>query len=190
MRTFVAIELNESVRRRLLQAIGTLQNGAEGVRWVREDQLHLTLKFIGELDERDLPDAIECLQEATAGVEPFTMRIEGLSGFPPRGTPRVVHIGVEEPTGALMTLHDAVEENLAEAVGVKPESRRYIPHITLGRVKKRSLCPSLDKMQDALQVDDFGEVEVDSMVLMKSDLKPTGAVYSVVHEFPLAGDGP
>ncbi len=189
MRTFVAVELDDACRRGLLDAIESLQREAEGVRWVREDQLHLTLKFIGELDERDLPDTIECLQDAVGEVGPFTMRVGGLSGFPPRGTPRVIHVGVEEPTGALMALQEAVEENLAEGVGIKPESRRYIPHVTLGRVKKRSLCPSLDEMRGVLESDDFGAVEVQSMVLMKSDLKPTGAVYSVVHEFPLGQEG-
>jgi len=185
MRTFVAVELDESCRKALVSAVDSLRDLAAGVRWVGPGALHLTLKFIGEIDELDLPRAIECLQGAAAAAGPFRMRVAGLSGFPPRGTPRVVHVGVEEPTGALSALQAAVEESLADGLGIAPEKRRYIPHVTLGRVKKRSACPTVQEMSAALERQDFGEVDVDSLVLMKSDLRPSGAVYSVVHHFPL-----
>jgi 2'-5' RNA ligase len=152
---------------------------------VRPEQLHLTLKFIGEIDETDLPAAVECLTEAVSVTEPFRMEVSGLSGFPPSGTPRIVHAPVHERTGALQKLHEAVESGLADELGIAPEKRRYVPHITLGRVKRRGECPTVGQMQQALARDGFGTVDVDSMVLMESELRPDGAVYSVIHRFPL-----
>ncbi len=185
MRTFVALELDEDCREGLVRAIGALKRVASGVRWVKPDSLHVTLKFIGDIKSTDLPDAIDCLQDAAAAVEPFTMSVGGLSGFPPRGTPRVIHVGAEGPGDVFRRLHAAVDGALAEELGVSPDNRRYIPHVTLGRVKRRGECPSLQTMREALEDDDFGQVLVDSFVLMESDLRPDGAVYTVLHRFPL-----
>ncbi len=185
MRTFVAVELDEPCRRGLREAVEALRGLAGGVRWVKPDALHLTLKFIGELGELDLPRAVECLGPATSGRGPFSMRVAGLSGFPPRGTPRIVHVGVEEPTGTLSALQAAVDKALADGLGVAPEGRRYVPHVTLGRVKNPRACVPVEEMSGALERQEFGRVDVSSFVLMKSDLRPTGAVYSVVHRFPL-----
>jgi len=185
LRTFVAVELDDHCRDGLVRAIGDLKRAASGVRWVKPDSLHVTLKFIGEIKPTDLPVAIDCLQHAAGAVEPFTMSVAGLSGFPPRGTPRVVHVHADGPGDVFERLHEAVEEVLAEELGVSPEKRRYIPHITLGRVKKRGKCPPLEAMKEAVPDDDFGEVDVDSVLLMESDLQPEGAVYTVLHRFPL-----
>ena len=185
MRTFVAVELDDDCRDKLVRAIGDLKRAASGVRWVKPDSLHVTLKFIGEMKPTDLPVAIDCLQEAARAVEPFTMSVAGLSGFPPRGTPRVVHVHADGPGDVFERMHKAVEQGLAEELGVSPENRKYIPHITLGRVKNRGKCPPLETMKEAVADDDFGEVNVGSFVLMESDLQPDGAVYTVLHRFPL-----
>jgi len=185
LRTFVAIELNEACREGLLKAIEAIRPVARGVRWVKAQSLHLTLKFIGSLDEADLPQAIECLQRATAEAGPFAMTVSGLSGFPPKGTPRVIHVGVQEPTGTLVALQRRVDAALKEALDIPKEKREYVSHVTLGRVKDRRACPSMGELSAAVADQRFGEVSVDSMVLMKSDLRPDGAVYSVEHRFLL-----
>jgi len=183
----VAIELNEACREALLKAMEAIRPVARGVRWVKAGSLHLTLKFIGSLHEADLPQVIECLQRATAEAGPFAMTVSGLSGFPPKGTPRVIHVGVQEPSGTLVALQRRVEAALKEALRLPKEKRKYVPHITVGRVKDRQACPSTSEISAAVSDQHFGEVSVDSMVLMKSDLRPDGAVYSVVHRFPLGG---
>jgi len=185
VRAFIAIELDAACLDALAAATARLKAVAPGVRWVRPSQQHLTLKFIGELAERDLPAAVECLGEAARSVQPFEMEVAGVSGFPPRGVPRVIHVGVAEPTGALAALHESVEAALADGLGVAREARRYVPHITLGRVQRRRLCPPLDAMRHEAGPPDFGTVTVTSFVLMESDLRPTGAVHTVVHRFVL-----
>ena len=187
MRTFVAVELDDECRRALCNAIERLKPLAGGVRWVRAEAVHLTLKFIGEIDECAVPGVIEALEPAAAASEPFSMRIAGLSAFPSRGRPRVIYGGVEERSGTLMALQAAVESAVAEELGVAPERRRWTPHITLGRVKDARRCPRMEQIAAALPDQDFGEVCVGSFVLMQSELRPTGALYTPLHRFALGG---
>jgi 2'-5' RNA ligase len=158
---------------------------AGGVRWVGAEAMHLTLKFIGEIDELAIPGAIEAMQPAAEGAEPFDMRVAGVAGFPPSGKPRVIHVGVEEPSGRLAAIQTAVESALARELGVAPEQRRWTPHITLGRVKDSRRCPRMEQIAAAVPEQDFGTVYVESFVLMASDLRPAGAVYTPVHRFEL-----
>jgi len=178
MRAFVAIELNDFCRAALDAATAQLRERIPGVRWVRTESLHLTMKFIGELAEIDLPDIITPLSQITA--PPFTMHVAGLSGFPTRGALRLIHAGVRDDAAALAPLHAAIEA----AVGGAPEARRFVPHITLGRVKKSSAAPTAT---DLACETPFGWVDVDSFVLVRSRLRRDGPVYDVVHRFPLTG---
>lgn len=181
----MAIELDDACRAALAELVRRLREAAAGVRWVRPGGLHLTLKFIGELAEADLPHAVECLAEAASGVSPFVMAVRGIGGFPAGGRPRVVHVGVREESGELLRLQEAVESVLWREMGLAREKRRYAPHITVGRVRDRRACPTTEEMAGLLESQDCGRVQVDSFVLMKSDLRPDGAVYTPVQRFAL-----
>jgi 2'-5' RNA ligase len=187
MRTFVAIELDDECRDRLSAAVERLRPEAAGVRWVRRESMHLTLKFIGGLSESDVAAAAEALDAVGARCGPFEMDVEGVSGFPGRGVPRVLHVGVRETGGALVALQSCVEQALADALGLPKERRSYVPHITLGRVRDRRRCPAMDVMSAALADQAFGRVSVREFVLMRSDLRPDGAVYTVLHRSALGG---
>lgn len=187
MRTFVAVELDQDCRDGLLRAIEALRPIGGGVRWVKESALHLTLKFIGELPEAELAAAVEALQPVAQAAQPFSMNVSGLSGFPRRGKPNVIFADVQEATGALNSLQKAVDGALGESLGIERERRRFVAHITLGRVKDRRQCSDVATLAGALKEDDFGTVAVSSFVLMKSDLTPQGAVYTPLHHFPLGG---
>ena len=187
MRTFVAVELDEDCRRALLRAVERLKPMAGGVRWVGAESMHLTLKFIGEVDELAIPGAISAVQPAADEAAPFDMRVAGVSGFPPSGKPRVIHVGVEEPGGRLAALQAAVESALARELGVAPEQRRWTPHVTLGRVKDNGRCPRMEQIAAQVPEQEFGTVYVESFVLMASELRPTGAVYTPLHRFLLGG---
>jgi len=187
LRAFVAIELDDACRRELRRMLEVLRPLAAGVRWVRPESVHLTLKFIGELPEPELPAALECLGAAAAASPPFGITVSGLSGFPRRGVPRVIHVGVEEPTGALARLQRAVEDGIKDALGVAREKRRFTPHVTLGRVRNRRACPRMEAICAAVQDQHVGCVQVRSIALIKSELRPEGAVYTVIERFPLGG---
>jgi len=185
MRTFVAIELDDECRRKLVRAQEELRGSCGGVRWVRPDGLHLTLKFIGELAETDVSSAASAISSAASQASPFRMTLEGISGFPPKGRPRIIFARVEEPHGVLAALAQAVDSGLCEALGIAPEERSFKSHVTLGRVQNPRDCPPVPELSGLVADDDFGEVAVDSVVLMKSDLTPRGAIYTPLERIRL-----
>jgi len=187
VRTFVAIELDEASRRRCGAALRDLAGAVRAVRWVKPDAAHLTLKFIGELAEQELPAAICAIRAATAPGRPFLMTLAGLSGFPPRGGARVVYVPVLEPTGELAALAERVDRSLSESLGIAREKRPFQAHVTLGRARRHAQGPPAAQIAELLADSDFGQVTVRSVVLMKSDLTPAGALYTPLERFGLGG---
>jgi 2'-5' RNA ligase len=124
----------------------------------------------------------ESLAQAAATVRPFAFTVGGVGCFPDTRRPRVVWVGVHEPTGALERLRDAVEEHVAP-LGFPTEKRRFSPHLTLGRVHRRALKSEAQEVGEvvaASAVGDIDEMRVDEVCYIKSDLRPGGAVYTVL----------
>ncbi len=144
MRTFVAVELDQACRSSLAAALDTLKNAVAGVRWVAPENAHLTLKFIGELAERDVPATVTAISSAASVAEPFRMRLKGISGFPPRGTPRVIHAPVEEQTGTLAPLAEGIDRALSDALGIKRETRSFKAHINYWVREYKRNCDVID----------------------------------------------
>jgi 2'-5' RNA ligase len=180
MRIFIAAELSEQCRSRLAEAIDELDEEASGLRWVDPTTAHITLKFIGDMDEENLPPVIQVMEDAVRGVDPVRVQVAGLSAFPNSSRPRVLYTPVKDPGGVLAEIADELNEGLAETLGVKREKRSFVAHATLGRVKRGKICPPPEDLAPLLSDPDFGKVEVNDIVLMKSDLTPQGAVYSVL----------
>ncbi|MDA8165375.1 MAG: RNA 2',3'-cyclic phosphodiesterase [Desulfobacteraceae bacterium] len=130
-RLFVAIDLPEEIKKEL----GAMCFGIPGAKWVEPEQLHLTLRFIGEVDGGVLADIRETL-EGVRG-EPFTMRLKGFGHFPPRQEPRVLWVGVDAGED-LVRLRNRIENGLVRA-GIEPEHRKFAPHITVARLKETPL---------------------------------------------------
>ncbi|MDI7277312.1 MAG: RNA 2',3'-cyclic phosphodiesterase, partial [Anaerolineae bacterium] len=135
VRTFVAIELDVDLRTTLGELQGRLRRAplARLGRWVAPEGIHLTLKFLGNVPAGRVPELGEALRRACARIAPFEIAIAGLGCFPSYQRPRVLWVGVEEPTGSLERLYSAVEREL-ERVGFRPEGRPFTPHLTLARV--------------------------------------------------------
>jgi RNA 2',3'-cyclic 3'-phosphodiesterase len=130
-RLFVAIDPPEEVR----GALAAMGFGLPGAKWVAQEQLHLTLRFIGEVDGgafRDIQEALAALR-----ARPFLLRLKGVGHFPPRGQPRVLWAGVE-PNSSLLQLRNQVEKALVRT-GLEPEHRKFAPHITLARLRETPL---------------------------------------------------
>lgn len=186
MRTFIAIELDEAIRERLAGVQERLRGMATGVKWVRPQNVHLTLKFLGEIEEDAGESIAAALAEAASGVEPFEMRVTGVGSFPPKGAPRVVWAGIEEPTGRLLELHRRIEQAL-EPLGFEREKRRFTAHATIGRVKKPRGGHKLRQALEPRGGDDFGVQAVEDMVLLRSQLSPTGPTYTLLRRLQLGG---
>lgn len=174
MRTFIAIDLESEIRSALAEI--KVRSGFSGraVRWVRPASIHLTLKFLGDIDARAIPDVTTCMGEASRGVRPFTFRVEGLGCFPDTRRPRVFWAGVQEPEGKLGSLQARLDEALA-TIGFRKESRAFHPHLTLARFKGRVEGAS---REDLTGREFFGEQEASAMILFQSELRPSGAVYT------------
>jgi len=176
MRLFVAVNLPESVRRGLYQATEPLRRADLPVKWVKADAVHLTLKFLGDVDPAQEPDINQALERALAGTRTFTVGVSGFGVFPDARRPRVVWAGVE-PHPSLELLQDAVERFLTP-LGFEPEGRAFRPHLTLGRAERDAKAGDWRGLEDLMVGLAFEDsVIVESLDLMESTLQPSGAVY-------------
>ena len=175
IRLFVAIRPPAAVRARLLAAMG----GVRGARWQSEDQLHLTLRFIGDVDRHRAED----VDAALAGVRQprFALALSGLGAFERRGEPTVLWAGVA-PQEPLKALHKKVDQAIARA-GLEPERRAYTPHITLARMR-RGAGPLQPLVESAGGLSS-APFEVDAFHLYESRLTPQGALYETIQRYPL-----
>ncbi len=187
MRCFISINLGDSLKREIGSATGALRQGNWDVKWVSVENLHITLKFLGEVPEK-LTEVIQQRLIGTSGRHiPFDLKLRSIGVFPDRKRPRVVWIDIVSPE-ELAKLQQAIEETL-ETLGFTREDRAFSPHLTIGRVRSLRGRDFLLKAMEALKDIDFGNISVDRIYLMKSDLKPAGAQYSVIAEFPLTKEG-
>ncbi len=181
VRLFVAVDLPAGVR----EGLAALAAGVPGARWVEGDQLHLTLRFIGEVDGALFRDIATAL--GAVGGTPFELTLDGLGHFPPRGVPRVLWAGVGR-SDALVSLRTRVESALA-GVGVAREGRKFAPHITLARLKGTPPARVGRFLQDhpLFRSPSFA---VDRFRLSSSTLGRRGALHRVESEYPLSSPSP
>jgi len=175
IRTFICIEIPVFIKEQIIELQNKLKSFGRGVRWVNPAGIHLTLKFLGNVPEEKLNNIAETVQSAMKGLSPITIKIANAGAFPNFKSPRVFWIGVEETTGQLEKYHKLVENGL-EKLGYEKENRKFSPHLTLGRIKSSE---GVDKISNELSntVINFGEFTAEEIIIMKSDLKPSGAVY-------------
>jgi 2'-5' RNA ligase len=186
VRLFVAVNLPAEERRRAWAAAAPLRARHWPVRWVAEDALHLTLRFLGEVE----PERVEAIQEALRGAvraaRPFTVSLGGLGAFPSLGKPRVVWVGIEHHP-ALELLANDVELALM-GLAFEPELRPFNPHLTIGRAEKSARPASFKDFAGlAAEFAYSGTTTVETVDLMQSTLGPQGASYTVLARAPLGG---
>jgi 2'-5' RNA ligase len=192
MRAFFAVDLPDDLGDPIADAQETFE-GAEGLRFVDPEQAHVTLKFLGEVDESDtgddatpsLDDVIAAGNRAveTAGVDPFECAIEGFGVFPSLEYISVVWAGVDDGSAELTALHEALEAETT-ALGVDPEEHAFTPHVTLARMndaRGKELVQRTVRERDP----DIGRFEADAVRLAKSTLTSDGPVYETVASFEL-----
>lgn len=178
MRLFVAIELTEPMRAALGSLQSALRPRCEGVRWIPVEQLHLTLKFIGEVREGDVPRMGEAIRRVAENTRSSWMELAGCGCFPPRGPVRIVWAGIREESDTLVRCAAEVSAAL-EPFGVEPERQRFSPHITVGRVRE-------DRTGGALRAEvgratvPIRRQDLASLTLMSSVLSPKGPTYAPV----------
>lgn len=174
-RCFIAIDLNEEIKKELGFFIEELRPIGPELKWIRPENLHITLKFLGEVKEEKIEKIKETLREILKFHRPFTIKIKGTGQFPEGKRPRVIWAGVED-SERLLSLQKDIESSISR-LGFKEEERKFTGHITLARLKvPKAIEGLLNKLSD-FKEKDFGIQEVNEIVLMKSDLRPDGARY-------------
>jgi 2'-5' RNA ligase len=193
LRTFVAIELDESIKTELQQVQDLLaaQIAPRSVRWVRPAGIHLTLKFLGDTPQDKIEAIQAALVQATVTAQPFAIALAGLGCFPDLRRPQVVWVGLSEPTGALMQLRDSVESFVAP-LGFPTERRAFRPHLTLGRVSRNVSSAECRRIGAVVASSDLGgtasgHMMVRSVSYIRSDLQASGAIYTTLFEANLLG---
>jgi 2'-5' RNA ligase len=186
IRTFIGIALDKAIRDRTVALQETLGRTGTEVKWVEPENLHVTMLFLGEVDEREIPKVCGIVAEVSQQHSSFLMSVESAGCFPNPRRPRILWVGIAEGSQPLCAIHDALEIPLQE-LGYRREERKYTPHITLGRVKSDR---STDKLSAALAQHagwKGGELWVRELHVMSSQLTPQGPVYTVLSRAKLAG---
>ncbi len=178
LRLFIAVTIPETVREDIARLLRELDGKLPGIRWTPAANLHLTLKFLGDVEAARVPEIGRCLDRTAVRHLPLTVRLEGLGRFPPRGRPQVIWAGVEEGRRALTELAGGLDRGLAE-LGFPPEARPYTPHLTLGRLKsgRRLPDPRVWERELGRKRDSLGSFTAAVIILMKSTLAPRGAIH-------------
>jgi 2'-5' RNA ligase len=189
IRSFVAIELPDEIKSALADVQEELKTQAppKAVRWTRPEAIHLTLQFLGDVAPGKVEAIADTLRSVCDDQVPFTFDLKGLGVFPSLGRPRVVWVGVAEPSGMLNALQGQVTQALAP-LGFEPEKRAFSPHLTIGRASRHASRRELTAVGELVtrsEVGTLGSMYAEHITLMKSDLKPSGAVYTPLAVIPL-----
>jgi 2'-5' RNA ligase len=187
-RLFVAVELDGHARQALDRLQQELQShGLHGLRWVRPEGIHLTLKFLGETPRETVVAITEALAGSTAGVGPHRLALGSLGTFGSRNAPRVLWVDLKGDLDDLLRLQEGVERVLTP-LGFPRESRRFSPHLTLARLRPESAREAAGPLAQAIAAvsPPSATIDVRDVSLMLSRLGPGGAVYTRLEAFPLA----
>jgi 2'-5' RNA ligase len=185
VRLFVALEIPTAVRENLAALIRELRAIAPQAKWVRAENLHVTLKFIGEVSDTKL----EAIRTALGGVRsnlPVTLEFRGLGFFPNEKHPRVFWAGIEASTSLKALAADI--ESAAEKLGIPQEKRPFSPHLTLARFESPKLTDPFRAAIAANVAREFGSLRTNQFHLIESKLKPAGAEYTTLQSFPFAAE--
>lgn len=183
IRSFIAIDLDISVKQLLKDFQAILKKDGVDCRWINSDGIHITLKFLGSVEQEKLKSIEASIEKACSGSSSFHLSLKGVGAFYRRDRSGVIWISAEK-TPDLISLYEAIEEEMT-GLGFKKEKRVFTPHVTLGRISLISNRYQLEKIMEQYKDKDFGSFMVKEVVLMKSDLRPDGARYSRLAEINL-----
>lgn len=183
VRAFIAIELPDEVRRALSRLQQDLKTQTVApVKWVEPRNMHLTLKFLGNIGVDTVVDIVKALGEAAKGVSPLSLGVSGLGAFPDAGRARIIWVGLTGDISGLRRLQQNIDKALA-VLNIPPEKRPFSPHLTLARLRDGATNADRREVGRLLEETDFTEnpdFTAGSVYLIKSQLKPSGPVYSVL----------
>jgi 2'-5' RNA ligase len=188
-RTFIALEMNDAQQRHLAGVIHQVATALPGIRWVNPAAIHLTLAFLGELTDDQLRGAMHAVEGAAQQASSFSYRLSRLGSFGSPRQPRIVWMGIDEPSGALAHLHRVLNRELARR-GFEVDKRPFSPHLTLARIRNPLSPDELQQLQTILTGKQAGLVSSETYMVqhvnvMKSELLRGGAQYTCLRAYVL-----
>ncbi|MCX5715275.1 MAG: RNA 2',3'-cyclic phosphodiesterase [Candidatus Omnitrophica bacterium] len=186
MRTFIAIPLSNEIKQELSKIQSEFKQTNADVKWVEPENIHLTLKFLGEVTEEFLPKVKDALTKAISGFKSFEISISGIGAFPKLDYPRAIWVGIEKGKDETKSIAEKLEDEL-EKLGFAREEREFSAHLTIGRVKSSKNKEALKKilLTTAGQQLTTDSQKVSSITLYQSKLSPHGPTYATLHEAKL-----
>jgi 2'-5' RNA ligase len=188
LRSFVAVEIPVEIQSALASSSTPLQTALPKplVRWVAPQNVHLTLKFLGDVSPANLELLAEALKVEAVSHETFTISVGTLGAFPNPRRARIIWIGLDAPTALLALLRGV--EAVTSSLGYASEERPFSPHLTIGRVGQNISGTDLQQIRNALEgtsIGELGSFRVDAVHIFKSDLRPGGSVYTRLYTLPM-----
>ncbi len=186
-RTFIALERNEDAQHHLAEVIRQMVRALPSIRWVDPSSIHLTLAFLGELSDEQLPKAMQATELASSQISNFSYSLSKIGIFGSRTNPRVIWMGINETSGTLAQLHAILNKELLQQ-GFEVDTRPFSPHLTLARIKAPLTYDEQQRLQDILKRRESAvsrEYQVQHVDVMKSELLRTGARYTLLREYKL-----
>ncbi|MFQ5482961.1 MAG: RNA 2',3'-cyclic phosphodiesterase [Nitrospinaceae bacterium] len=189
IRTFAAIEIPNPVQQTAADIQNQFRSLGLKAAWVRPENIHLTLKFLGEIDPSRVGGVIAALTRAAAGFPPLPVALKDVGCFPKKGPPRVLWVGMSDPGGALAALHGKIERTLG-ALGFSPEKKAFSPHLTLARIKTPEGANLLRDRVRSMEPLNGAGFYLDAVTFFESQLTPRGSIYTVLERIPLTAKTP
>jgi 2'-5' RNA ligase len=179
IRAFIAVEIDQPNKQKILDLISDLKKSEADVKWVTQDQMHLTLKFLGNIDKIKIPEITDAMRSSAQDLTSFTITFSKIGAFPNLNHPRVIWIGIDKGAENLKTITEKIETGL-EKLGFKREGREFKPHLTLGRVRTSKNMPELTKLIKEANFSSEGEIQISELILFQSTLTQKGAIYTKI----------
>ena len=186
-RTFIAVEIGPEIRASAVALQDALAKTGAEVKWATPESMHITLLFLGEVDDRELPAVCRAVQQVAATEPPFLMRVSGVGAFPTPRRPKILWAGITDGAAELKRLYNKLEAKLLDLGCYRKEERGYTPHLTLGRVKGEGDGFTIAKELPKRLSWDGGRTTVDEVLVFGSVLEKDGPVHTVLGRGELSG---
>jgi len=188
IRAFIAIEIDPPHKEKISALISHLKKSNADIKWVTENQMHLTLKFLGNIEQENVQKISDVLKTIAAVFSAFNIQFSQIGAFPNHERPRVIWLGIEKGSEALRLLNNKIECEL-EKIGFQKEKREYKSHLTLGRVKSLKNISGLSRLINEAEFQFQDEIKIDRLILFQSTLTSKGALYTPLTQQSLVGAG-
>jgi len=187
IRSFLAFELPSDIKKMVTHVSEDVRGSRLNVKWVKVDNIHLTVVFMGNISTEDVPAIREEIKKGCLGFEPFDIYLKGLGVFPDARMPRILWLGLEGEIERMSSFKKGLQERL-KTFGIKEEKRRFKPHLTLGRFRKPNRGdPILEGIISRYKDLESPVCPLEELVMFKSELKPEGAKYTRLESWTLKG---